>query len=284
MQRLKTPPDPNHTKPNVIQTLQNKPPDATHNVPPLESFVWTCKICNVSMFMASVESHLAGKMHSTRAKSSEQMATPMIPRPIPRKPKEVKWTCTTCNMTMGSSAKDSHLAGRKHTAREKGVAQRKVEVRRVLTTTWDPPPKVKPKQKMWFCVSCSKTMGIESKASHINGKKHETRVATVQTGLGVPFFPSPSIDNPIKFHLAGKIHARRMGASVAWRDAAMEDKNAGFATEDPPSIYPRAKSTVQKTWTCFVCSKSMGLGLKMNHIRGSSHKKQRRYKNRVGHR
>ncbi|KAK3286317.1 hypothetical protein CYMTET_6124 [Cymbomonas tetramitiformis] len=100
-----------------------------------EGDTWTCPVCNVTIktLNNNVELHNKGKKHlkavATQAAEAEEQN---IPGKTGDKSKledkeHLKWTCSLCDVTIATTAREAHETGKKHRIRleEQGVAAEK---------------------------------------------------------------------------------------------------------------------------------------------------------------
>lgn len=141
---------------------------------------WTCTVCERKMPTVSREEHLGGRKHNAeeRKKQDEEEYRSESAKNPPGIQGKQMWDCEVCDRSMSVTAREYHLAGKKHYNVE--MRQQNLEESDQVTVSTEPNSKTGELPGQWYCTLCSRVMSLSARESHCLGRTHCAKYSWIQ--------------------------------------------------------------------------------------------------------
>ncbi|KAF8242903.1 hypothetical protein K440DRAFT_92189 [Wilcoxina mikolae CBS 423.85] len=125
--------------------------------------LWSCDVCDCTMDNTSRVGHLLSEKHAQVVRKSKERELKLAAQDLKRREKALQrqWYCDVCDRTLYTTARDSHLLGKKHIRAMKRYEKAKRREEEI---------------EQWTCDVCDRTIPGSSRDSHLFGKRHARSV------------------------------------------------------------------------------------------------------------
>lgn len=162
-----------------------------------EDVRWECTLCNRSMRLKSMASHLGGAPHIKNQRLSDARAA--APE---QEEDDGLWECTVCARSMKAISMASHLGGAPHA---RNVLLRQEQLTDELVEADE--------DAMWECRVCARSMKAVSMKSHLRGAPHLKAQLQVFAPLVVVVREEPEVDENDEKRRVLEAHRRNWEAT-----------------------------------------------------------------------